>query len=69
LEENSMTLTDAQVAVLCDISQSIALADDRRHELDQLVNEGYVARRGDAYELMPKAEKALSERGAGLNEA
>ena len=38
-------------------------------ELDQLVQEGYVAKDGDLYELTPKAEKILSDRGAGLNEA
>ncbi len=62
-------LTDAQVAVLCDLAQSIVLAYNRRSEVDRLVKEGYVARVGDLYELTPKAEKILSERGAGLNEA
>jgi hypothetical protein len=62
-------LTDAQVAVLCDIAQSAALAANRQSEIDRLVKEGYVAKDGDAYELTPKAEKALSDRGAGLNEA
>ena len=62
-------LTDAEVAVLCDIAQSIAFADDKKGEIDRLVEEGYVARDGELYELTPKAEKALSDRGAGLNEA
>ena len=62
-------LTDAQVAVLCDIAQSVAFADDREGEIDRLMKEGYVAKDGDVYELTPKAEKALSARGAGLNEA
>jgi hypothetical protein len=62
-------LTDVQVAVLCDIGQSVVLAGDRRYEADRLVKEGYVVRDGDAYELTPKAEKALSDRGAGLNES
>jgi hypothetical protein len=53
-------LTDAQAAVLCDIAQSIALAGNRRGEVDRLVKEGYVAKDGDLYELTPKAEKALS---------
>lgn len=61
-------LTDAQVAVLCDIAQSIAFGDSQG-EVDQLIKEGYVAKDGDLYELTPKAEKALSDRGAGLNEA
>jgi hypothetical protein len=62
-------LTDAQVAVLCDIAQSIAFADDARGEVDRLIKDGYVAKDGDLFELTPKAEKALSDRGAGLNEA
>lgn len=62
-------LTDAQVAVLCDIAQSVALAGNRQGEVDRLVEEGYVVKDGDLYELTPKAEKALSDRGAGLNEA
>jgi hypothetical protein len=62
-------LTDAQVAVLCDIAQSIAFADDRQGEVDRLVKEGYVAKDGDLYQLTPKAEKVLSDRGAGLNES
>lgn len=62
-------LTDAQVAVLCDIAQSVALAGDRLGEVDRLVTEGYVVRDGDLYKLTPKAETALSDRGAGLNEA
>jgi hypothetical protein len=62
-------LTDAQIAVLCDIAQSVALADDRRDDLDRLLKEGYVTRKGELYELTPKAQKALSDRGAGLNEA
>jgi hypothetical protein len=62
-------LTDTQVSVLCDIAQSVPLAGDRRAEIDRLVKEGYVAKDGDLYELTPKAEKILSDRGAGLNEA
>ena len=62
-------LTDARVAVLCDIGQSTAFADDRRLEIGRLIEEGYVARNGDRYKLTPKAEKALSDRGVGLNEA
>jgi DNA-binding IclR family transcriptional regulator len=62
-------LTDTQVAVLCDIAQSAALADNRVREIERLLREGYVARDGDRYKVTPKAEKALSERGVGLNEA
>jgi hypothetical protein len=62
-------LRDEQVAVLCDIAQSVALADDMKGEVDRLIMEGYVSKNGDLYELTPKAQKILSERGVGLNGA
>jgi hypothetical protein len=62
-------LRDEQVAILCDVGQSIAFADDMRGEVDKLVIEGYVLKDGDIYELTPKGEKVLEDRGAGLNEA
>jgi len=62
-------LREEQVAVLCDIAQSIAFADDMQGEVDRLILEGYVAKDGDLYELTPKAQKLLADRGTGLNEA
>lgn len=62
-------LTDAQLAMLCDISQSIAFSDDRHPELFRLIAEGYVQKDGDTYELTSKGEAAVVDRGAGLNEA
>lgn len=62
-------LTDAQFSVLCDIAQSVAFADDRHGEIDELLREGYVTKAGDLYELTPKAEKVIADRGAGLNES
>jgi hypothetical protein len=62
-------LTDEQVAVLCDIGQSVAFAEDLHGEVEKLIVEGYVLKDGDLYELMPKGEKVLADRGAGLNEA
>ena len=62
-------LSDEQVAVLCDIGQSIAFADDRHGEVEKLIVEGYVSKDGDLFELTPKGEKILADRGAGLNEA
>jgi hypothetical protein len=62
-------LSDEQVAVLCDIGQSIAFADDRHGEVEKLIVEGYVTKDGDIFELTPKGEKILADRGAGLNEA
>ena len=62
-------LTDTQLSILCDLAQSVAFAEDRRGEIDRLVQQGYVAKDGDLYRLTPKAEKELSERGVGLHEA
>jgi len=62
-------LTDEQVAVLCDITQSVAFADDLHGEVEKLIVEGYVLKDGDLYELTPKGEKVLADRGAGLNVA
>jgi hypothetical protein len=62
-------LSDEQIAVLCDIGQSIAFADDRSGELEKLIVDGYVSKDGDIFELTPKGEKILADRGAGLNEA
>jgi len=61
-------LTDEQVAVLCDIGQSIAFADDLHGQVEKLIVEGYVLKDGDLYELTPKGEKVLADRGAGLND-
>jgi hypothetical protein len=69
LKREEPMLTDAQVAALCDIAQSVALAGERRHEIERLMQEGYIARDDGHYRLTPKAEKALSDRGVGLNEA
>jgi hypothetical protein len=62
-------LTDVQVSVLCDIAQSVAPANHKQGEVDRLMKEGYVTKNGDLYALTPRAEKALSDRGAGLHEA
>jgi DNA-binding IclR family transcriptional regulator len=62
-------LRDEQIAVLSDIAQSIAFADDMKREVDRLIREGYVSKDGELYELTPKAEKALSDWAARLSEA
>ncbi|MBC9876360.1 hypothetical protein G8O24_03250 [Bradyrhizobium sp. INPA01-394B] len=62
-------LTDADIAMLCDIGQSIAFSDDRHEALFRLIADGYVQKDGDTYELTPKGEAAVVDRGAGLNEA
>ena len=50
-----------QVAILRDISQSIAFADDRHGEVEQLIVAGYVMRDGDLYELTAKGLKAVED--------
>jgi hypothetical protein len=69
LNGNNAMLTDTQVSILCDIAQSTSFSDDRRAGVEQLLQQGYVTKHGDVYELTPKAEKELSERGVGLHEA
>ena len=59
-------LNDAQIAILRDISQSIAFADDERGELELLIVEGYVAKDGDLYELTPKGLKEVEDHAAAL---
>jgi len=66
--ETSM-LREEQVAVLCDIGQSVAFNDELKGDLEMLVVEGYVAKDGDLYLLTPKGEKVIEDRGAGLNKA
>jgi hypothetical protein len=62
-------LTDHQIAILCDIEQSIAFSDHKRGEVDHLVVEGYVRKDGDVYELTSRGLQVITDRGAGLNEA
>ena len=62
-------LSSERVAILCDIGQSTAFANDKQAELGKLIAEGYLRKDGDSYELTAKGEKELEDRGAGLNEA
>ena len=61
-------LKDQDVAILCDIQQSIAFADDLHGSVQKLVVEGYL-KDGDIYQLTSKGEKVIEDRGAGMNEA
>jgi hypothetical protein len=54
-------LTYDQIAILRDISQSIAFADDREGQVEQLIVEGYVMKDGDLYELTAKGLKAVED--------
>lgn len=62
-------LTDAQIAILCDIGQSNSFDDEKRNELSHLLADGYVKKDGDVFGLTPKGEKVLTDRGAGLNKS
>lgn len=59
-------LRDVQLAILRDISQSIAFADDKHGEVENLIVEGYVMKDGDIYELTPKGVTAVEEHAAAL---
>ncbi|MGY8667305.1 hypothetical protein Q3C01_33805 [Bradyrhizobium sp. UFLA05-109] len=62
-------LRDDQLAILKDISQSIAFADDRHGEVEGLIIEGYVMKDGDLFELTSKGVTALEEHAAALADA
>jgi len=61
--------THAQIAVLCDIGQFASFNDEKRNQVRLLMEDGYVRKNGERYELTPKGEKILTDRGAGLNES
>jgi hypothetical protein len=61
-------LSDDQVAIIRDIGQSIAFADDKQGQVDQLIIEGYVLKNGDLYELTPKGEKILTDQAAVIKD-
>ena len=62
-------LTDAQIAILCDIGQASSFNEDKKGEVLSLVVRGYVERDGDLFKITPRCEKELADRGAGLNES
>ncbi|MET3840526.1 hypothetical protein [Bradyrhizobium sp. OAE829] len=61
-------LSDEQIAIISDIGQSIAFADDKQGQVDDLIIEGYVVKNGDLYELTPKGEKVLTDQAATVAE-
>jgi predicted transcriptional regulator len=61
-----MVLKDEQIAILCNIGQSIAFADDKHGQVEKLIVEGYVMKDGDLYELTPKGLKVVEEHAALL---
>jgi hypothetical protein len=62
-------LTDAQITILCDISQASSFDDEKRSEVLSLIVRGYVERDGDLFKVTPRGQKVLTDRGAGLNES
>ena len=62
-------LTDAQIAILCDIGQASSFDEKKKGEVLRLVTCGYIERDGDLFKVTPRGEKALTDRGAGLNES
>jgi hypothetical protein len=62
-------LSDAQIALLCDIGQASSFDEERKDEILELVVRGYVERDGDVFKITARGEKVLGDRGAGLNES
>jgi hypothetical protein len=62
-------LTDAQIAILCDIGQASCFDEEKKGEVLSLVVRGYVERDGDLFKITPRGEEVLTDRGAGLNES
>ena len=62
-------LTDAQIAILCDIGQASSFDEEKRGDVLSLVVRGYVERDGDLFKITPRGQKVLTDRGAGLNES
>ena len=62
-------LTDAQIAILCDIGQASFFDEEKKGEVLSLVVRGYVERDGDLFKITPRGQKVLADRGAGLNES
>lgn len=68
-------LTHDQISLLCGIEERdlSALTGDKRHDLEYLLSEGYVApsenRAVTRFKLTAKGIDFLGKRGAGLNES
>jgi hypothetical protein len=62
-------LTNAQIAVLCDIGQPLSFTQEKQREADRLVAAGYAEKCGATYTLTAKGQELLADRGAGLNES
>jgi hypothetical protein len=62
-------LTDAQIAILCDIGQASSFNEEKQGQVMMMMARGYIERDGDLFKITPLGEKVLTDRGAGLNES
>jgi hypothetical protein len=62
-------LTDAQIAILCDIGQASSFDENKKGEVVSLIIRGFIEKDGDIFKITPRGEKVLTDRGAGLNES
>jgi hypothetical protein len=62
-------LTDAQIAILCDIGQASSFDQGKKAEVVSLIVRGFIEKDGDNFKITPRGEKVLTDRGAGLNES
>jgi hypothetical protein len=73
--EVTQGLTSDQIALLCEVEarDSSKFSDDKKHTLDRLRSEGYIAPTGilpnSGFSLTAKGIDFLGKRGAGINEA
>jgi hypothetical protein len=56
-------LTDAQIAILCDIGQASSFDEEKKGEVLSLVVGGYVEKDGYLFKITPRGEKVLTGRG------
>ena len=75
---SDVTISDTGIAVMCDIARvsGLDLDDDKQAVLDRLIADGLVAKSSAAkpteaakFEVTPKGQRMLDERGVGVNES
>jgi hypothetical protein len=69
---NVTSLTDQQVAILCDVGDGRKTKPRHRNLLTGLIQGGFVEIHSESvskYKLSAKAQQILAERGVGLNES
>jgi hypothetical protein len=76
LRTDDSLLSNTDISILCDIGEltSAKLDAEKTRRIERLIAAGFVepasaAKAPAQYQLTAKAQKFLSERGAGLNEA